>query len=1059
MVFRFMFTKKVIIRFLLLIIALGFFGPGAGARPLARYLPGEILVKFKPAANQPQVKLASFPAGATVHRSFPELGWKLIKLPQGMSVEQALAEFQARGDVAEVEPNYRIELHAATNDPRLSSLWGLSKIGAIEAWDYVKNPAAVVVAVLDTGVNHRHPDLAPNMWRNPLEIPANNRDDDNNGYVDDLHGIDVMSGDSDPFDEDDGHGSHVAGTIGAVSNNGIGVAGVNPFVQILAVRIFSADSFSGTAAVASAYDYLIALKKRGVNIRVVNNSWGGAFPSKAILDAVCAASDHGILSVCSAGNDRHDTDHAPAFPANYDCDGVLSVAASTEQDEAAIFSNFGLRTVHLAAPGDGILSTYKGKPDYATLSGTSMASPHVAGAAALLLARKPDLSIGDLRALLLGSVDRLPAWENKVVSHGRLNLLKAMQNLANNTLPTLPQTADGFPISIASRNSLGRLGNDKSLRSGVSADGRFIAFTSDATNLVSNDRNGKTDIFLHDRETRTTLRVTQTIEGVEANGESTDLVISGNGQFIAFQSTASNLVPGDNNGLPDIFVYDRMTRQIELISIASTGGIGNGESGAPSLSADGRYVAFASDASNLVPNDTNRRRDVFVRDRQQRTTTRVSINSAGLPGNGTSDFPWMSKDGRYVAFHTDSNNLIANDFNEAYDIYLHDRNLRVTQIVSVNSSGALGNDSSGFPCVSADGRFVAFQSFAGNLEAGGVSGVWEIYLRDLQNGTTRRISVSAGGARPDESAFRPVMSADGRWIAFESNANTLVPGPYQSIWSIFLHDRLTGRLMRLPINAGGEAPLDNSFLPWISETGRFLSFMSWAFNVAPGDGNATTADIFVFDRGTSIPDLMVRKTGDALFTGAGVLGAAQVQRMTQAVTPSGTVTFDVMLENAGPATEAFVLHATAPGAGWQLRVSDPQSRLITPEITSNTGWTSPALAPGNNLLLKCEITALAGPGDIKFALEINARTIGGTASLDRVFAVCTREAPPPHFFVASRNTSGTLGSDNSQEGVIDAEGNYVVFSSDAPNLAPNDENFDTDLFLWDRNAGVISCLS
>src|SRR5213075_330256 len=250
----------------------------------------------------------------------------------------------------EVEPDTVRETQSVPDDPSFSSQWGLNQntsaasIHATAAWNLTFGSRNIVTAVLDTGVDYTHPDLAANVWTNPGEIPGNNIDDDQNGYIDDVHGINTLNHTGDVRD-DDGHGTHVAGTIGAVGNNGLGVVGVNWQVKLVSVKIFSADDSAGTAGAVEGYEYLLGLKRRGVNIRVVNNSWGGPVPSQALYEAMCAAEEAGMLSVCAAGNSSHNADDRPDFPASLDCASLISVAASTSDDEPASFSNYGSLTV------------------------------------------------------------------------------------------------------------------------------------------------------------------------------------------------------------------------------------------------------------------------------------------------------------------------------------------------------------------------------------------------------------------------------------------------------------------------------------------------------------------------------------------------------------------------------------------------------------------------------------------------------------------------------------------------------------------------------------------
>src|SRR5438876_3764898 len=298
--------------------------PAAASPDASTYLPGQLLIKLRPAQSGAAPQTVSQLAGARVKATLPTLGWQVLQLPPGMDVAAALDYYRRLPNVAYAEPNYRIRLFATPNDPRREALWGLDKINAAHAWDQSTGDAGIVVATIDTGIDYNHPDLAANVWTNPGEIPGNNIDDDHNGYIDDVHGINTLNHTTDVGD-DDGHGTHVAGTIGAVGNNGLGVVGINWTVRIISVKMFSGDDSAGTAGAVEGYDYLIALKQRGVNIRVINNSWGSPFPSQALYEAVCAAEAAGILTVCAAGNSSLNADQRPFFPAGLDCQSLISV--------------------------------------------------------------------------------------------------------------------------------------------------------------------------------------------------------------------------------------------------------------------------------------------------------------------------------------------------------------------------------------------------------------------------------------------------------------------------------------------------------------------------------------------------------------------------------------------------------------------------------------------------------------------------------------------------------------------------------------------------------------
>ena len=274
--------------------------------------------------------------------------------------------------------------------------------------------------MIDTGIDYNHEDLINNIWRNPREIPDDGIDNDGNGFVDDVMGWDFSNNDNRPWD-DQGHGSHTAGTVGAVGGNGIGISGVAPRVSLMPLKFLSQDGTGSTENAIRAINYGVA-----AGAQILSNSWGGDEYSQALEEAITAAAEKNVLFLAAAGNDTSDNDVTPMYPASYRLPNVISVAASDRTEQLADFSNFGAQSVDLVAPGDFIFSTVPGN-NYSYMSGTSMACPLVAGAAALLKAFKPSLSAQQLKSALFRSVDRFAAYEGKVASGGRLNVLRALQ--------------------------------------------------------------------------------------------------------------------------------------------------------------------------------------------------------------------------------------------------------------------------------------------------------------------------------------------------------------------------------------------------------------------------------------------------------------------------------------------------------------------------------------------------------------------------------------------------------------------------------------------------------
>ena len=362
-------------------------------------------------------------------------------------------EILAEGRAASCSPNWIVRASDIPNDPRYSELWGLGEtrgIDAPRAWDLFTGSTSIVVAVIDTGIDYTHPDLSANMWRNPGETAGNGVDDDGNGFIDDLHGINARTGAASPGNpmDDHYHGTHVAGTIGAVGNNNLGVVGVNHRVKLMALKFLSASGSGSLSDAIRAIDYMTMMRsEHGINVRVSNNSWGGGGYSAALESAITRARDAGIIFVAAAGNASLDNDSSPSYPANYEVSNVVSVAAIDREQNLASFSNYGATSVDIAAPGVGILSCVPGS-GYNLLSGTSMATPHVAGALALLLGNEPGLSFTQaINRLYLSGTARAslvdPASGSPLVATQRA--LNVGRMLHNETAPLPTPPSDQVP--------------------------------------------------------------------------------------------------------------------------------------------------------------------------------------------------------------------------------------------------------------------------------------------------------------------------------------------------------------------------------------------------------------------------------------------------------------------------------------------------------------------------------------------------------------------------------------------------------------------------------------
>ena len=427
-------------------------------QPVQSRVEGELLVKFRDGTSAESSRRVLQKNDSAVIDKFDGLGWQRIKLPAGKNVDIAAAEYLESSQVEAVQPNYYYRLLATPNDANFAGLWGMAKISAPQAWDLNTGSSSVVIANIDTGIKYDHADLAANIWTNAGEVNANGIDDDNNGFVDDYYGYDFYYNDPNPMDEN-GHGTHTAGTMGAVGNNLIGVAGVNWNVKIMAIKIYDSDGNGTTSAMLiNAYNYIRLMKQRGVNIRVTNNSYGGCDEAcgydQATKDAIDALGRAGVLQVFAAGNNGQNADNVPMYPAAYDSPWIISVANSTSTDARNSGSNYGLISVDLAAPGTSIQSTLL-NGGYGGLTGTSMAAPHVAGAAALLAAHNPNLSLDSIKATILNQVDQLPAWNGVVKTGGRLNVAKVLQNqtscsyaFSGLSVPKIPTKGGYFSVTV-----------------------------------------------------------------------------------------------------------------------------------------------------------------------------------------------------------------------------------------------------------------------------------------------------------------------------------------------------------------------------------------------------------------------------------------------------------------------------------------------------------------------------------------------------------------------------------------------------------------------------------
>jgi Tol biopolymer transport system component len=458
------------------------------------------------------------------------------------------------------------------------------------------------------------------------------------------------------------------------------------------------------------------------------------------------------------------------------------------------------------------------------------------------LSRTP-LGDGVERGVVVAGSVSISGW--RAVATGAVVTLVVGTGLAAAATPAgVGSSAVITPVPV---DRSGHQANRSSSWPAISAHGRFVAFTSSASNLVPRDTNNDRDVFVRDRMAQVTRRVSVGPGGQQTNGESFEAAISADGRFVAFRSGATNLVAGDTNGIPDVFVRDRKLQVTRRISVGPGGQQSNGRSFQPAISAHGRFVAFGSVASNLVAGDTNDTYDVFVRDRMLQLTRRVSVGPGGQQADGNSLHSAISADGRFVAFESYASNLVAGDTNNTWDVFVRDRKAQLTRRVSVGPGGQQANNVGLSSAISAHGRFVAFRSFASNLVAGDTNNTDDVFVRDRKAQMNRRVSVGPGGHQANNGSADPAISAHGRFVTFVSFATNLVTGDTNGIDDVFVRDRKAHVTRRVSVGPGGHQANNYSCCAAVSADGRFVTFVSSASNLVAGDTNGTQ-DVFVRDR-------------------------------------------------------------------------------------------------------------------------------------------------------------------------------------------------------------------
>lgn len=625
------------------------------------------------------------------------------------------------------------------------------------------------------------------------------------------------------------------------------------------------------------------------------------------------------------------------------------------------------------------------------------------------------------------------------------------------------------PVALAQADqgvtSLVTQGNKDSINPKISTDSRYVAFSSAADNLIDGDTNGHGDVFVYDRQTGETILISRHSDGTQGNAPSYVSSISADGRFVVFSSQASNLVDGEtkicSTGLSEfncnqVYLHDSQTAETILISVNSDGQQGDGESYGGAVSADGRFVAFSSEAANLIDGDSNGEKDVFVHDRESGQTTRISVGSTGGQANGRSDGEAISADGRFVAFASVADNLIDGDTNENSDIFVHDRQTGETSLISRHSNGTLANDYSSNPTLSADGRFIAFHSTASNLVDGflmmcGEYKCGDIFVHDRQTGETKLVSRHTDGTQGNGYSINPALSADGRYVAFDSSATNLIAndanGPTNDV---FLHDRTTGETTLISRHTNGAQGTYNSITPSLSAGGSVVTFSSTDSQLIDGDTSDRSNiswDIFAHDRVVESPS-----------------GSSGEQPAQGDIDRQGTVNL-ISRHSDGTQGNGDSTYPSISADGRFVAFTSWADNLVSGDRNGKADVFLHDRLTGQTILVSRHTNSIKGNYDSfsgRSALSDNGRFItfhSQSTNLvddngDEVWAdVFVHDRQLEQTTLVSRHSNGARGNGDSYDSHISADGRYVAFTSAADNLVDDDKNDTEDVFIHDRLFG------
>lgn len=579
--------------------------------------------------------------------------------------------------------------------------------------------------------------------------------------------------------------------------------------------------------------------------------------------------------------------------------------------------------------------------------------------------------------------------------------------------------------------------NKESAEPSISSDGRYVVFTSYAMNLIPEDKNNVGDVFLHDTQTGITTMVSSTLDKVTVvpgNGESSSPRISADGRYVAFMSAATNLVSGDTNGAYDIFVKDLNTGTITRANLSSKAEQANFNCIQPDISADGKYVVFYSSATNLVDGDTNGSQDIFLRDTITSTTRRVSVKSDGAESNGASFYGSISRDGKFIAFVSQATNLVASDTNGLTDVFIHNVQTGVTSLISVSSKGIQGNKASlGTPRLSQDGTYVVFDSDSTNLAAGDTNNATDVFIRNTVAGTTIIDSVDEGSLEGERGSSYSSISSDGRYVAFQSDSGILVTEDYNGYSDIFLSDTKNDTITRVSLSSSGGETDGVSSEPTITPDARYIAFTSEATNLTTDSDTNGSSDVFVLDRNSGdITKVSIATDGTegddySYYPAISADGKFVVftSDATNLVSNDTNWTTDVFIHNMSTGATA---RASVASDGTE---ADGESYIYPGGISSD----------GRYVAFESGATNLV-TGDTNGVYDVFVR--------DMTTGITTRIS------VASDGTEGDMDSYGPS---VSADGRYIAFYSDASNLVDGDTNTLTDVFVYDRNTSTTTRVS